>query len=213
MSQVHTEFYFHEIIIRPVESVYQNYTVWQAMFWQEWVCQKTFLNSSVYYWLWVPTWSQIKKTGLHLTAHSSALMLFLLVWHISLDLRVKVTVWQITFLCVKTTSNCWHLFHTAVICILSIIAVNWGSFITVIITIPYNLAPRICLIIKNLDTRKRPLHDLKQTLLEKQYPAEIINIGIKKALTQTPQELRRVREQTNENNLLCLVTTYHPDNP
>ena len=27
------------------------------------------------------------------------------------------------------------------------------------------------------------------------------------------EELRRVREQTTENNLLCLVTTYNPNNP
>ena len=79
--------------------------------------------------------------------------------------------------------------------------------------IPYNLARRIRMIIENQDTRKQRLHDLKQILLKKQYPAEIINIGIKNALTQTPQELRRVREQTKENNLLCLVATYNPNNP
>ena len=79
--------------------------------------------------------------------------------------------------------------------------------------IPYNLARRICMIIDNQEIRKRRLHDLKQILLTKQYPAEIINFAINKALTQTPEELRRVREQPNENNLLCLVTTYNPNNP
>ena len=41
----------------------------------------------------------------------------------------------------------------------------------------------------------------------------IIDYGVNKALTQTTEELRRVREQGTENNLLCLVTTYHPNNP
>ena len=49
--------------------------------------------------------------------------------------------------------------------------------------------------------------------MDKNYPAKIINIGIEKAFSQTPEELRRVREQTKENNLLCLVTTYNPNNP
>ena len=79
--------------------------------------------------------------------------------------------------------------------------------------IPYNLARRICMIIKDHDKRKQRLLDLKQILLDKNYPAEIINIGIEKAFSQTPEELRGVREQTKENNLLCLVTTYNPNNP
>ena len=79
--------------------------------------------------------------------------------------------------------------------------------------IPYNLARRICMIVENQDIRKRRLCDLKQILLRKQYPAEIIDYGVNKALTQTTEELRRVREQATENNLLCLVTTYNPNNP
>ena len=69
------------------------------------------------------------------------------------------------------------------------------------------------MIIKDHDKRKQRLLDLKQILLDKNYPAEIINIGIEKAFSQTPEELRGVREQTKENNLLCLVTTYNPNNP
>ena len=79
--------------------------------------------------------------------------------------------------------------------------------------IPYNLARRICMIVENQDIRKRRLYDLKQILLRKQYPAEIIDYGVNKALTQTTEELRRVREQAIKNNLLCLVTTYNPNNP
>ena len=41
----------------------------------------------------------------------------------------------------------------------------------------------------------------------------IIDYGVNKAPTQTTEELRRVREQGTENNLLCLVTTYNPNNP
>ena len=69
------------------------------------------------------------------------------------------------------------------------------------------------MIVEDQDIRKRRLHDLKKILLRKQYPAEIINYGVNKALTQTTEELRRVREQATENNLLCLVTTYNPNNP
>ncbi|CAH3117113.1 unnamed protein product, partial [Porites lobata] len=79
--------------------------------------------------------------------------------------------------------------------------------------IPYNLTRRICMIVENQDIRERRLDDLKQILLRKQYPAEIIDYGVNKALTLTTEELRRVREQATENNLLCLVTTYNPNNP
>ena len=54
------------------------------------------------------------------------------------------------------------------------------------------------MIVENQNIRKRRLNDLKQILLTKQYPAEIINFD--NALTQTPDELRRVREKPNENN-------------
>ena len=67
------------------------------------------------------------------------------------------------------------------------------------------------MIVENQDVRKRRLDDLKQILLRKQYPAEIIDYGVNKALTLTTEELRRVGEQTTENNLLCLVTTYNPN--
>ena len=71
----------------------------------------------------------------------------------------------------------------------------------------YNLARRICMIVENQDRRKRRLYNWKQ------YPAEIIDYDVNKSLTQTMEELRRVREQATENNLLCLVTTYNPNNP
>ena len=69
------------------------------------------------------------------------------------------------------------------------------------------------MIVENQDIRNRRLDDLKQILLRKQYPAEIIDYSVNKALTLTTEELRRVREQATENNLLCLVTTYNPNNP
>ena len=78
--------------------------------------------------------------------------------------------------------------------------------------IPYNLAWRVCITVEDQDRRKRRPHDLKKIQLRKQYPAEIIDYGVNKALTQTTEELRSVREQSTENNLLCLVTTYNPNN-
>ena len=50
--------------------------------------------------------------------------------------------------------------------------------------IPYNLARRICTTVEDQDIRKRRLHDLKQIMLRKQYPAGIIDYGVSKALTQ-----------------------------
>ena len=79
--------------------------------------------------------------------------------------------------------------------------------------IPYNLARRICLIVEDQDIRKHRLHDLKKILLRKQYPPEIIDYSVNKALTQTTEEVRRVRAQASKNNLLFLVTTYNPNNP
>ena len=80
--------------------------------------------------------------------------------------------------------------------------------------IPYNLARRICMIIENQEKREQRLQELKYILLSKKYPENVINIEIEKALSQTPQELRVVREKgNNDNNLLCLVTTYNPNNP
>ena len=80
--------------------------------------------------------------------------------------------------------------------------------------IPYNLARRICMIIENREKREQSLQELKYILLSKKYPENVINIGIEKALAQTPQELRVVKEKgNNDNNLLCLVTTYNPNNP
>ena len=69
------------------------------------------------------------------------------------------------------------------------------------------------MIVENQDIRERRLDDLKQILQRKQYPAEIIDYGVHKARTLTTEALRRVREQATEDNLLCLVTTYNPNNP
>ena len=78
--------------------------------------------------------------------------------------------------------------------------------------IPYNLARRICMIIENQDIRKQRLQDLKQILLKEQYPTEMIDYGVNKVLTETTEELRRVKEKATEDNLLFLVTTYNPNN-
>ena len=59
--------------------------------------------------------------------------------------------------------------------------------------IPYNLALRICMIIQNREKREQRLQELKYILLSKKYPENVINIGIEKALAQTPQELRVVK--------------------
>ena len=70
------------------------------------------------------------------------------------------------------------------------------------------------MIIENQEKREQRLQELKYILLSKKYPENVINIGIEKALAQTPQELRVVKEKgNNDNNLLCLVTTYNPNNP
>ena len=61
---------------------------------------------------------------------------------------------------------------------------------------------------------KETASSLSQTnFAVKQYPAEIIDYSVNKAPTQTMEELRRVRKQATENNILRLVTTYNPNNP
>ena len=42
---------------------------------------------------------------------------------------------------------------------------------------------------------------------------EIIDYSANKALTQTTEELRRVKEKATEDNLLCLIADYNPNNP
>ena len=68
------------------------------------------------------------------------------------------------------------------------------------------------MIIENQDIRKQRLQDLKQILLKEHYPTEMIDYGVTKVLTETTEELRRVKEKATEDNLLCLVTTYNPNN-
>ena len=48
----------------------------------------------------------------------------------------------------------------------------------------------------------------------KNYPENVINFGIEKATTLTLENLRTVRIQKEQNeNSVCLVTTYNPNNP
>ena len=57
------------------------------------------------------------------------------------------------------------------------------------------------MIVENQDIRKRRLYHLKQILLRKQYPAEIIDYGVNKALTQTTEELRMAVCKSQESSV------------
>ena len=74
--------------------------------------------------------------------------------------------------------------------------------------IPYNLSRRICMIIENWEKREQRLQELKYILLSKKYPENVIKIGIEKALAQTPQELRVVKEKGN-NDKTSFVLLQH----
>ena len=78
--------------------------------------------------------------------------------------------------------------------------------------IPFNLARRICSIVSNFETRNKRLQELKQTLLERQYPTALIDNGIERANSINIQDLRRTRNNSNTPKTLPYITTHNPRN-
>lgn len=78
-------------------------------------------------------------------------------------------------------------------------------------SIPYNLARRICTIVSDDDTKIQRLEELKNYLLSRLNPQQIIENGIQKALQiERTELLNPPRHENAETNILPLVTTHNP---
>ena len=78
--------------------------------------------------------------------------------------------------------------------------------------VPFNLARRICTIVSDTELRDTALKELHHTLLQRNYPTQLISHAINKAKEIEVQELRRTSVKT-PTKALIVVTTYNPNNP
>ena len=78
--------------------------------------------------------------------------------------------------------------------------------------VPYNLARRICTIVSDEIVKKKRLDELKHMLLARQYPKQIIETGISKALALSKESLFSCKKK-EENKVIPFVHTYNPNNP
>ena len=94
-----------------------------------------------------------------------------------------------------------------------------GDFFFLLITqniakkcIPFTLAHRICTIAENTEAKMKHLENLKMNLSKYQYPKQLTEFGVKKALSIPLQELRTPKTTSNDNSLR-FITNYNPNNP
>ena len=78
--------------------------------------------------------------------------------------------------------------------------------------IPFTLARRICTIVENTEAKMKHLENLKINLSKYQYPKQLTEFGINKALSISLEELRTAKTISNDNSL-PFITTYNPNNP
>ncbi len=79
--------------------------------------------------------------------------------------------------------------------------------------IPFNLARRICTITSQETTRLKRLLELKNILIQRNYPPQLIENGIQKALDIDRKELLKPKTNTdNDPNILTFVHTHNPNN-
>ena len=77
---------------------------------------------------------------------------------------------------------------------------------------PFTLTRRICTIVENTEAKMKHLENLKINLSKYQYPKQLTEFGINKALSIPLQELRTPKTISNDNSL-PFITTYNPINP
>ena len=65
--------------------------------------------------------------------------------------------------------------------------------------IPFTLARRICTIVENTEAKMKHLENLKMNLSKYQYPKQLTEFGINKALSIPLQELRTPKTISNDN--------------
>ena len=81
------------------------------------------------------------------------------------------------------------------------------------LNIPYNLAKRICTIVSDKTTQDLRLQDLKRTLIERQYPPSLIDLGINKAKKLDPKTLKTPKQTTTSQlKTLLYISTHNPRN-
>ena len=78
--------------------------------------------------------------------------------------------------------------------------------------IPFTLARCICTIVENTEAKMKHLENLKMNLSKYQYPKQLTEFGINKALSIPLQELRTPKTISNDNSL-PFITTYNSNNP
>ena len=78
--------------------------------------------------------------------------------------------------------------------------------------IPFALARRICTIVENTEAKMKHLEKLKINVSKYQYPKQLTEFGINKALSIPLRELRTPKTISNDNSL-PFITTYNPNSP
>ena len=81
------------------------------------------------------------------------------------------------------------------------------------INIPFSLATRICGIVSNTQTRNIRLNQMKNRLIDKNYPPHIITTGIKRALALKREDIiNPTPNQANHSHYKChLINTFNPN--
>ena len=76
-------------------------------------------------------------------------------------------------------------------------------------SIPYSLARRIRSIVTNENALQVRLNELRLALKHQNYPVNVIEKGIDKAMKFRKQELRLVREKA-DNDVITYASTFNP---
>ena len=77
---------------------------------------------------------------------------------------------------------------------------------------PFTLARRTCTIVENTEAKMKYLKNPKRNSSKYQYPKQLTEFSINKALSIPLQELRAPKTISN-NNSLPFITACNPDNP
>ena len=79
-------------------------------------------------------------------------------------------------------------------------------------SIPYSLSRRICSIVSEKDNQVKHLNELRQILIKRNYPINVINKGIEKAQKLTLTELRTPKIR-NEEEVIPFIIDFCPNAP
>ena len=79
-------------------------------------------------------------------------------------------------------------------------------------SIPYSLARRIRSIVTNDEILRIRMNELRLALKQQNFPVNVIEKGIDKAMKLRKEELRNVREKTND-NIITYVSHFNLKNP